>query len=69
MPTREYSEEERQEAREAGERIKEECEHSKLSGECLLHHAMCYFEEQKECPEYGPKFSKEDGKKFRKEKK
>jgi len=56
MPTREYSEEEQQEAMEAGERLKKECEHSKSSGECLLHHAMCYFEDQKECPEYGPRF-------------
>jgi len=67
MPTREYSEEERQEAREAGERLKEECEHSKSSGECLLYHAMCYFEDQKECPEYGPRFSKNDSKKIKKE--
>jgi len=57
-PTREMNEEEKKEAREAAKRLEEECEHSKLSGECLLNNEMCYYdyEEQNLCPEYAPKY-------------
>ena len=55
MPTREFTEEEKKEAREAGERVKMECEHSNASGECLEYKEMCYYEDQKKCPKYSPK--------------
>lgn len=55
MPTREYTEKERKEAEQAGEMLKKECGHSRLTGECLEYNEMCYFEDQEKCPEYVPK--------------
>ena len=59
MPTREYTEKERREAKETGEELREECEHSTIGGECLEFGEMCFFEDQKECSKYRPKFIKE----------
>ena len=58
MPTRELTEEEKKEAREAGERVKMECEHSNASGECLEYNEICYFdlEDQNKCSKYSPKY-------------
>lgn len=52
MPTVEYSKKEQEEAIFAGKILQQKCGHSRIAGECLLFGEMCYYENQKDCPEF-----------------
>jgi len=62
MPTWELLDDKRKkenlkDAKEAAKDLEEECSHEKMNsgGYCLIKKEICFYEDQKECPNYEPR--------------